>query len=76
MGWVLMSNNSYVTSVEFDDYFNDFQWSAIHEMLKGALTLKCPCRGEVNKDKGEVLCPKFFFFIFKSIFSTLDVKIK
>ena len=71
MGWVLMSNNSYVfvTSVEFDDYFNDFQWSAIHEMLKGALTLKCPCRGEVNKDKGEVLCPKFFFYFQKHLFN-------
>ena len=44
----------------------------INEILKGALPMKRPFRGEVNKD--EVSCPTFSNF--EKIYLMMDVKIK
>ena len=54
--WKRWSENSKIGTIyiclllEFDDDFNDFQWRLINEMLKGALPMKRPFRGEINKD--------------------------
>ena len=45
--------------LEFDDnYFNDFQWRLIMEMLKGALPMQRPFRGKINRNKDYVIDAK------------------